>query len=414
MDKRLGVSADERATLPQSSGVYFFMSANNEILYIGKATNLRTRVASYFYGDMHEKRGPLIAQMIPLIRRVEYQETDSTLEALVLEAHLIKKHQPPYNSDGKSDRSFVYLIITKEDFPRLLIKRQKEILEGKVQEKILYSFGPFSSRHTLEQALKIMRKIFPFYTKKRGYDDQSNVYQQMGLAPGTNMNKREYRKNIRHIKLFFEGKKQRVLQELEKQMHEYAQAEEFEKAAEIRGRIFALNHIRDVSLISDDTKQVAQTGMRVEAYDVAHLQGKYAVGVMTVLYDGEIDKQEYRKFRIKSFEGSDDNRALEELLTRRFAHPEWELPDMIVADGSVAQKRTVERVLGAHNAIQKDIKVVACKKDERHTVAEILGDSALVQAHRQAILLANSEAHRFAIEYHRKVRDRYFTKQSRK
>ncbi|MFW0871104.1 MAG: GIY-YIG nuclease family protein [Patescibacteria group bacterium] len=408
MKERSSVQAEDRAMLPQTSGVYFFLNEKNEILYIGKATNLRTRVSSYFYGDMQEKRGPLIATMITQITRIEYIERDSTLEA-----HLIQKYQPPYNSDGKSDRSFVYLIITKEDFPRLIIKRHKEILEGKVQEKILYSFGPFSSRHTLEQALKIIRKIFPFYTKRFGYDDQSNIYEQMGLAPGTRMNKDEYRKNINHIKLFFEGKKQRILRELEKQMMKYAKDEAFEKAEEIKNRVFALNHIRDVALIGDDTHHISRTGMRIEAYDVAHLQGKYAVGVMTVLYDGEIDKSEYRKFRIKSFEGSDDNRALQELLTRRFGHPEWELPKLIVADGSVAQKRTVERFIDSLD-ISKDIKVVACKKDERHKVAQILGSRELVQAYRRAILLANSEAHRFAVEYHRELRARYFTKKKDK
>lgn len=402
--KRPVTTPNDLSRLPQNSGVYFFLDQAGNIMYVGKATNLRTRVRSYFAGDMLEKRGPLIADMIPLISRIEWQETDSALEALVLEAHLIKKHQPPRNSDGKSDRSFVYLIITREPFPRLLIKRQREILEGKVREPIRFSFGPFTSRHTLEQALKIIRKIFPYYSRRQSYDEKSNIYQQIGLAPGTGMTETEYEQNIQHIKLFFEGKKRRVLKELEKQMMQYAETEQFEKAEEIKRRIFALNHIRDVSLISDDTKHVQNTGMRVEAYDVAHTQGKYAVGVMTVLYDGEPDKKEYRKFRVKSFDGVDDNRALNELLERRFRHAEWEMPQLIVADGSVAQKGTVERFL-EKNTIDT-IRVVACKKDERHRVAEILGDSAVVKKYRSAILLANSEAHRFAVEYHQQLRDK--------
>lgn len=404
---RPSTTPDQLAELPQTSGVYFFLNNKDEILYVGKATNLRTRVRSYFAGDMLEKRGPLIDKMIGEIVQIQWQETDSALEALVLEAHLIKKHQPPHNSDGKSDRSFVYLIVTREEFPRLVIKRQREILEGKVKEPIRYAFGPFTSRHTLEQALKIVRKIFPFYTKARSYDEVSNVYEQIGLAPGTGMTREEYARNIRHIKLFFEGKKQRVLRDLEKQMQEYAEAMEFEKAQEIKARMYALNHIRDVALISDDTKHVRHDGIRIEAYDVAHTQGKFAVGVMTVLYDEEVEKKEYRKFRVKSFDGIDDNRALRELLERRFNHPEWEFPDIIVADGSVAQKGTVERVLAELDLPQAHkIKVVACKKDERHKVAEILGDSAVVRKHRSAILLANSEAHRFAVEYHQQLRDR--------
>ena len=405
--QRPGTTPKELAELPQQSGVYFFLNARGDILYVGKATNLRTRVRSYFAGDMLEKRGPLIDQMIGQIARIEWQTTDSALEALVLEAYLIKRHQPPHNTDGKSDKSFVYLVVTREEFPRLVIKRQREILEGKVKEPIRFSFGPFTSRHTLEQALKIIRRIFPFYSRSRSYDDTSNVYEQIGLAPGTNMNREEYERNIQHIKLFFEGKKKRVLQELEKQMQEYAENMEFEKAGEVKRRIYALNHIRDVALISDDTKHQRHDGIRIEAYDVAHTQGKYAVGVMTVLYDEEPDKKEYRKFRIKSFDGIDDNRALHELLERRFKHLEWELPDIIVADGSVAQKGTVERFLDTQELPEgKTIPVVACKKDEHHKVAEILGDSAVVRKHRRAILLSNSEAHRFAVDYHKQLRDK--------
>ena len=402
--KRPGVDPYHLCDLPSHSGVYFFLNCSGDILYIGKATNLRNRVRSYFQGDMREKRGPLIEQMIDSITRIEWQETESALEALVLEAHLIKKYQPRYNTDGKSDRSFAYLIITREEFPRLLIKRQREILEGKVSEPIRFSFGPFSSRHTLEQALKIIRKIFPYHTGKRSYDEQSKIYQQMGLAPNSHVSSEEYEQTIQHIKLFFEGKKKRILAELERKMMAYAGCEQFEQAKEMKRRLFALKHIQDVSLISDDTKHVQSTGMRIEAYDVAHTQGKYAVGVMTVLYDGEPDKKEYRKFRIKSFDGIDDTRALNELLERRFRHQEWEEPQLIVADGSVAQKGTVERFLAAHEL--EHIRVVACKKDASHKVAEILGERLVVGKYRRAILLANNEAHRFAIDYHKQLRDK--------
>ena len=419
----------ELSAIPQTSGVYFFLGKRNgskaSILYVGKATNLRSRVRSYFAGDLLEKRGPLVASMLELTKSIGWLETDSVLEALVTEAHFIKKYQPVHNTDQKSDKSFVYLIITKEAFPRLLIKREREIFdkvngeakEGglgqkKVVEPIKYSFGPFTSRHTLEQALKIIRKIFPFYSKKHSYDAKSNVYQQIGLAPGTGMGEKEYMKNIKHIKLFFEGKKKRIVGELEKSMMQYAKAENFEKAEEIKRRLYALQHIRDVALTLDDAKHSQNTGYRVEAYDVAHLQGKHAVGVMTVLYDGHINKNEYRKFKIKSFSGIDDNRALQELLERRFAHREWEMPKLIVADGSVAQKGTVSRFL-REQGLDKGIKVVACRKDEHHKVAEILGESAVVQKHRTAILLANSEAHRFAISYHKQVRSKAFIKKKK-
>ncbi len=417
MKQRHTVALDELVKLPKESGVYFFVGIDTQtgddvILYIGRATNLRTRVQSYFNGDLLDKRGPLVAAMINETVRIDYQTTDSVLESVVLEPYLIKKYQPAHNTRDKSDRSFVYLIITKEEFPRLLVKRQREIIEGTVKEPIKYAFGPFSSRTTLDSALKIIRKIFPYYSRKLSYDERSNVYQQIGLAPGVGMSQKEYMKNIGHIKLFFEGKKKRIISELEKQMMMYAEKQEFEKADVIKRRLFALSHIRDVSLITDDQKQTGTRDVRIEAYDVAHLQGKFAVGVMTVLYGENPDKQEYRKFKIKSFDGIDDNRALNELLVRRFGHPEWDFPALIVADGSVAQRRTVERFLIEHNL--EHIKVVACKKDAGHKVAEILGDTPVIEKYRKSILLSNSEAHRFAVEYHKQLRDKQFKKPKNK
>ena len=405
--ERPRTTPDKLSEIPQEPGVYFFMNRRGGILYIGRATNLRSRVRSYFAGDLLEKRGELVASMIPETDHVQWQTTESVLEAIVLEPYLIKKHQPPHNTKDKSDRSFVYLIITKDEFPRLLVKRQREVVEGRVNEPIRFAYGPFSSRHTLESALKIIRKIFPFHTyvrKNQSYESKSNVYQQIGWAPRDSMTKEEYNDNIRHIRMFFEGKKKRVVAELEREMLKYAERMEFEKAEKVKRQLYALQHIRDVSLISDERNQDGPSGIRIEAYDVAHIQGKHAVGVMTVLFGRDPEKNEYRKFRIKSFDGIDDNRALAELLERRFRHTEWEFPQLIVADGSVAQKRTVERFL-LDNNLEK-IRVVACKKNKNHRVAEILGDTNVIEKYRQAILLANSEAHRFAVEYHTYIRDR--------
>ena len=130
------------------------------------------------------------------------------------------------------------------------------------------------------------------------------------------------------------------------------------------------------------------------------------MGVMTVVENGEEQKDEYRKFIIKSFDGIDDNRALRELLERRFNHPEWSFPQMIVADGGVAQKRTVEQFLDQHNI--SNIVVVSCQKNKQHKVEAILGRKILVEKHQKGILLSNSEAHRFAIEFHRKKRAKSF------
>ena len=151
--------------LPELPGVYFFLDEHRDILYIGKATSLRDRVKSYFSRDIMETRGPKIMRMLEQVRFVAYQETDSVLEALILEAGLIKTHQPPYNTDAKDDKSYKHIVITQEKFPRVLIVRGRDIEQKKFTEPVKYMFGPFPSGGALREALKIIRKLFPFRDK---------------------------------------------------------------------------------------------------------------------------------------------------------------------------------------------------------------------------------------------------------
>lgn len=389
--------------LPDAHGIYYFKNIVGQILYIGKATSLKARVRSYFQGDMLEKRGPLIAMMINEIATIETTITDSVLEALILESYEIKRHQPPHNTREKSQRSFVYLIITDEEYPRLLIKRERDILEKKVKEKILYSFGPFQSKRMLYQALKIIRKIFPYRSHTGSYNEKSNVYQQIGLVPGASQSKEEYRQTIEQIRYFFMGKKKRVISMLEKQMKEHAAHLEFEKAEVIKHRLFALKHIHDVALIDDDLRIDTGDSFRIEAYDIAHMFGENMVGVMTVIKQGEPDTDQYRQFTIKTFQGIDDVRALEEVLTRRFTHPEWPYPDCIVVDGGTVHKRRMERVVREHNL---QIPVIAAKKNKQHKVEAFIGQKRLIEKYKKDLLLANAESHRFAIKLHRNKRNK--------
>src|SRR3989344_8220413 len=163
--------------LPDSPGVYYFLNKSGKILYIGKATSLKNRVRSYFASDILEKRSPLIAKMVKEARRVKFQKTNSVLEALILEANLVKKHLPPYNTAEKDQKSWNYIVITKEEFPRVLVMREREIasppsplplkrVRGKETRTIItYKYGPFTNGGELKEALKIIRKIFPFRDK---------------------------------------------------------------------------------------------------------------------------------------------------------------------------------------------------------------------------------------------------------
>ena len=408
--------------LPDCPGVYIFRGPKRAIFYIGKATSLRTRVVSYFRSDLISTRGPIILGMIESAQTVDFIETDSVLEALILEAHLIKKHQPPYNTKEKDNKSFNYVIVTKEDFPRVLTMRGRN-LETRHPSEIKYSFGPFPQGSVLREALNIVRKIFPFRdrclpaTAHRSTIGAEMRWQagkpesgkpcfnaQIGLCPGVcagAISRLEYAKTIMRIKLFFEGKKKTLIVGLKKEMGIAAKGFKFEDAGRIKKMIFALNHIQDIALIKASASTIlGEAGFRIEAYDVAHISGTSVVGVMVVVEDNEPKKSDYRKFKIRT-STNDDNASLREILERRFAHAEWPMPKLIVVDGGIAQVNTAERALKEYGIA---IPVVGVVKDERHKPKNIIGDKAVASAHDRAILLANSEAHRFAVGFHRKIR----------
>ena len=395
----------KKQNLPLTPGVYFFKKGR-QILYIGKATSLRDRVKSYFSNDLIATRGPLIVDMLFKADKISFQKTDSVLEALILETELIKKHKPRYNTKEKDDRSYNFVIVTKEDFPRVLIERGRSLdklpdLGFEVQKK----FGPFTNGTQLKEAVKIIRKIFPFRDRCMPNQGRPCFNKQIGLCPGVcdgSISKIDYKKIIKNIILFFEGKKTKIIKNLEKEMNLLAKNQQFEKAGEIKKTIFALNHIQDVALIKSDsltTNSSKLKAVRIEAYDVAHISGEANVGVMVVLENGEPAKNEYRKFIIKESK-QNDIAALKEILERRLAHEEWAFPQIIVVDGGKAQIKIAREVL--QRFCQK-IPVVSVLKDERHRPKAVLGDKNISSKHSNDILLANSEAHRFAIQYHRKT-----------
>ncbi len=423
-------------------GVYFFQSGK-KIFYIGKATSLKSRVKSYFAKDLIATRGPLIVDMVFKASSLKWEATDSVLEALILEAALIKKHQPYYNTKEKDDKSWNYVGITKESVPKVLIIRGKEINFDSLSTKnykLSTIYGPFTSGPQLREALKIIRRIFPFIDKSSAPKDPAQndgrkrpvsygagnyeFYRQLGLAPEMGDGKAllQYRKNIKHLKLFFEGKKKKVVRSLEKEMTALAKQKRFEEAARVRNQLFALKHINDVALIKTEENYtgilqnsgIERKSFRIEAYDIAHLSGKNMVGVMVALVDGVPEKASYRKFIIRTQEGSparpagaggNDTGALEEVLSRRFRHTEWGMPDLVVVDGGRAQISVAERVLKRY---QFSIPIVSVLKDERHKPKMVLGDKTLSQKNEKAIILANAEAHRFAITFHKLKRKKNF------
>lgn len=388
----------KKYNLPDKPGVYFFKKGI-DILYIGKATSLKSRVRSYFSDDLIQTRGPLITDMVFKANALRWQETDNVLEALILEANLIKKYQPIANTKEKDDKSFNYVCISNDALPKVLTVRGKNLEKNKYKNV----FGPFTNGGQLKEGLRIIRKIFPFIDDKtKNYNE---FYQQLNLAPNPEERKK-YFNNIKNIEMFFEGKKMGVLKNLEKQMKNLAKEQKFEEANIVKKQIFALKHINDVSLIKEEkTLEARPKEFRLEAYDIAHMSGKNMVGVMTVLENNTVNKDEYRKFKIRTQGDANDSGALLEVLERRFTHTQWRYPNLVVVDGNTIQINVANKFL---QKIGLDIKVVGVVKDERHKPKGILGDKELAKKYEREILLANSEAHRFAITFHKKIRNKNF------
>lgn len=417
--------------LPSKPGVYFFQKGKN-ILYIGKATELKSRVRSYFSNDLIVARGPLLVDMVVSADKIMFQETDSVLEALILEASLIKKYQPYYNTKEKDNKSFNYVCITREDFPKVLVFRERSlkmnVYEAEHGIKFQAKYGPFTNGLQLREAMKIIRRIFPYIDVQSAKKDNAEFYRQIGLSPsvGNKEAKIAYDKNIQNLKLFFQGKKKRVISNFKKEMTLYAKNKEFERAGEVKSRIFALQHINDVALLREENParknlsgllhpvdgtfpvpNFSEQAFRIEAYDIAHMSGKNMVGVMTVVSDGEVNKSEYKKFKIRTQTGANDVGALKEVLERRLAHTEWANPNLIVVDGGTAQLNTTKKIL---KNLKLEIPLVSVVKDDRHRAKGIMGDKTFAVKYEREILLANSEAHRFAVTYHKQMRGKNFLK----
>ncbi len=384
--------------IPTSPGVYIFKNKKNKTLYIGKAGSLKDRVKSYFTNRLLFDRGERLVKAVEETDKIELVETDSVLEATILEANLIKKYQPFYNVKEKDNKSFLFVVITKEDFPRVIIERGRNIKDLKDYK---YVFGPFTDTTSLKEILKIIRGIFPFRDKCKLNSTKPCFMRQIGLCPGTctgEITKKDYAKIVRDIVLFFKGEKNKVVKNLEKEMNFLVKKQDFEKAITIRNRLAHIRNIRDINLIKKD--YVEENTTIIESYDISHMFLKNRVGVMCVLKDGEFQKDKYRTFNIKT-EKKGDTDALKEILKRRFMHTEWELPKLIVVDGGKQQLNAAKKTLTDMGIY---IPIVSVKKDERHKAKEILGDDDITSTFEKSIIKINNESHRFSVAVHSRKR----------
>jgi len=408
--------------LPKSSGVYVFKK-DREFLYIGKASNLKERVKNHFSQPAYRD-----GLFLDKVKKIGFIKTDSEIEALILEANLIKKYQPRYNIAWKDDKNYFYVGITKEAFPRILITHQPK------QKLEINYVGLFVNGKSLKATLKVLRKVFPFRTCKT-LPKHPCLWYQLGRCPAPCLIKPEIpgfkekiksegQRNAKNLMGILQGKKNQVLKNLKKEMKKASNLENYEKAAKIRDQIRALEKVLahakifeleapqkvDWPQIQKILQKILNTKIkisRIEAYDISNIQGQEATGSLVTFVRGLPDKNFYRKFKIKIAGKPDDIAMIKEVLKRRLKHPEWGLPDLILIDGGISQLNAA-RKSKIQNPKSKKIPVIALAKKENKLYIEGQKKSILLKSLPREIfnliLQLRDEAHRFAISYHKKLR----------
>lgn len=409
-----------KSRLPHKSGVYLFQNSWGKVLYVGKAIDLHHRVASYFSKDLPLKTNALVEK----IAGVDTITVESELEALILEANLIKKYLPPFNVRLTDDKDYLYIGVTYEDFPKVITLRKHDL------KKVKKYWGPFPSAKTVRDTLKMLRRVFPWCSASQGRTLQGRracFYYHLGLCPGACIgliSQQDYSKIIRRFTKFMEGKKEELTKELIREMTEMSKQQKFEEADKLKRMLDGMNYLTQTNraplylenpnFLEEETKMalgelqndlnLPNLPVRVEGYDISNISGKDATGSMVVLTNGEIDKSQYRKFKIRVAGRPNDVGMMKEMVRRRLAHPEWPNPDLILVDGGRGQAKAVK--LETRNW-KLDIPVFGLAKRMEWIYPP---EGEIVKFPKRSLSLKllqkiRDEAHRFAISYHRKLRD---------
>lgn len=420
---------------PTGPGLYFMKDADDKVLYVGKAKNLRSRVSSYFQpsANLHESRGPWIAEMVEKTASVDYLPTETEVDAILQEARLIKDIHPPYNTDLKDAKTFPYLeITTRQDFPGVYITRNPQDSRSRL-------FGPFTSVSELRAVIVVLQKIYKFRTCMldiREDDPQRRFFRPCILynirqctAPcGGRISRADYRKQIRDFISFLQSKRTTVLKRLNKQMTEAAARLDFETAAECRDRIRLIEsldkrgvedgHIQPEVFAAEPAEALAKLQMLlkadqpiriIEGFDIAHLAGTETVGSMVQFIDGRPFKDGYRRFKIKTVSGIDDYACLKEIVTRRYKRAldgEELWPDVVLIDGGIGQLHAAEEAFAEMGAPQLPNLMSIAKKEELLYIHGRNKEIRLSPTNpvRKLLQYVRDEAHRFAQHYHHLLR----------
>lgn len=412
-------------TLPSAPGVYFHKNQQGEVIYVGKAAVLKNRVRQYF---QNTDKDPKTAALVAEIADTDWIVVETEMDALFLESEMIKRYMPQWNILLRDDKTVSYVRINMKDEIPYVSTTRNPLDDGATY------IGPFYAKNTILKALRILRKIFPFYEKP--YDGKKTLNTDLSLTPGIEIGKitpKEYKKNLHNLIRYLNGDRKKLILDLEKQMKSAAALHDFEEAAKLRDEYFGLKGLKRKIIFSDkefldlssdkallELKQLLNLQdppRRIEGYDISHISGTNTVASMVVFQNGASDRTAYRKFKIRSSK-NDDTASMHEVIFRRLKHQEWPFPDLIILDGASPQLNAVLGLLSAAN-----IPVIGRNKSGDHTrnadVNLIIpikqpdgqylfqskvysNDSHLAKL----ITRIDEESHRFAITYHRQLRSK--------
>jgi excinuclease ABC subunit C len=412
--------------IPHKPGVYRYKDSSGKIIYVGKAIDLHNRVSSYFNGRAQDTK---TIHLVQNIASVETTVVESEIEALILEANLIKQYLPLYNIKLTDDKDYLYIVITKEEFPKVITGRKYDL---KFASKY---FGPFPSSTTVKTTLKKLRRVFPWCSNPPGSKNKTKrpcFYYHIGQCPGACVgviNSDDYKKTLTLFSKFLEGKKQELLDDLNQEMVRLSDGTQYEEAAKmkkiidgiayvtsptkIQGYLENPNFLEDLNMqgMEDLQKELGLPTLprRIEGYDISNFQGTDATGSMVVLTNGEIDKSQYRKFKIKISGKPNDYAMHAEMAERRLKHPEWPLPDLFLIDGGRGQVQSVYKV---HQKLGINVPIFGLAK-RMEWLYPPEGEVVRLPKRNFGLRLLQKlrdESHRFAITYHRKLRANSFLK----
>lgn len=395
---------------PHTPGVYLYSDKRGKIIYVGKASNLKKRVSTYFRKTSLD---PRIQQMVSRIRNVDYIATSSSAEALIYEASLIKKHKPKYNIALKDDKSYPSLKLTiREKYPRLFITRDIK------KDGALY-YGPYTNVRLLRKALSFLKSVFPLrgcrrLPKKVCLD--YHIGQCLGPCVTKDMDA-SYKDVVRDVRLFLSGKKKVLIKRLSKRMKRFSDNLEYEHALKARNQLEALSVVIDQSRhsfpLDEDLKvlkgilKLKTIPARIEAFDISNIYGKYSVGSMVTFFNARPFKDHYRRYKIKTVSEIDDYSMIKEIVRRRYRRllaEKRNLPDLILIDGGRGHLNVALKELEGFGL---RIPVISIAKKKEYIYTKDRKRPIVLSRRSKAFKLIQrirDEAHRFALSYHKIVR----------